>query len=49
MTDRLFDTLSFYLISLVKSQASKSGGSAKQANKENGDGVSDEVRWKFRV
>lgn len=36
------------LFLLVKYQASKSGGSAKQANKENGDVVSDEVRWKFR-
>lgn len=41
-------TLSLYF-SCQMYQASKSGGNAKQANKENGDAVSDEVRWKFRV
>ena len=49
MTDRLFDRTRSLFISLVKYQASKSGGNAKQANKENGDAVSDEVRRTFRV
>lgn len=49
VTDRLFDRTRSLFVSLVKYQASKSGGNAKQANKENGDAVSDEVRWKFRV
>ena len=39
MTDRFY---SFAFLG-CKQQISKSGGSAKQANKENGDAVTDEV------
>jgi len=45
MTDRFIDLFCF---SSRQQQSSKTGGSAKQANKENGDSVTDEVRGKLR-
>ena len=44
MNDRSIDRS---LVFLGQQQSSKTGGSAKQANKENGDAVVDEVSGKF--